>query len=190
MQNLYFSFPRAILRVSQKLYSGSLRVHESHCFVDSWIQGSKIIKSSLLGLVLSTSGAMAGKSSNRASWDWFCRLLEPWPESHQIEPLGIGFVDFLSQCWKVIKSSLLGFVLSHRFTIPAQYYIRRTFDYRIIVHWVTCSWVPCLLTEPLGDPQKICVYAKIFPLYFVRRRCHIPHFIVPCKVGTPRSVMS
>ena len=81
-QNLYFSFPRAILRVSQKLYSGSLRVHESHCFVDSWIQGSKIIKSSLLGLVLSTSGAMAGKSSNRASWDWFCGLLEPMLKSH------------------------------------------------------------------------------------------------------------
>ena len=89
--------------------------------------GSKIIKSSLLGLVLSTSGAMAGKSPNRASWDWFCRLLEPWPESHQIEPLGIGFGDFLSQCWKVIKSSLLGFVLSHRFTIPAQFYIRKHF---------------------------------------------------------------
>ena len=54
-QNLYFSLPRTILSVSQKLYSGSLRVHESHCFVDSWIQGQKIIKSSLLGLVLSTS---------------------------------------------------------------------------------------------------------------------------------------
>ena len=67
-------------------------------FVDFWSHGRKVIKSSFLGLVLSTSGAMAGKSSNRASWDWFCRLLEPWPESHQIEPLGIGFVDFLSQC--------------------------------------------------------------------------------------------
>ena len=141
-------------------------------------------------IVLLIPGSRARKSLNQASWDWFCRLLEPWPESHQIEPLGIGFGDFLSQCWKVIKSSLLGVVLSHRFTIPAQYYIRRTFDYRIIVHWVTCSWVPCLLTEPLGDPQKICVYAKICPLYFVRRRCHIPHFIVTCRVGTPRSVMS
>ena len=96
-------------------------------FWQLWSHGRKVIKSSLLGRVLSTSGAMAGKSSNRASWDWFCRLLEPWPESHQIEPLGIGFVDFLSQCWKVIKSSLLGFVLSHRFTIPAQYYIRKYF---------------------------------------------------------------
>ena len=115
-------------------------------------------------IVLLIHGSKARKSLNQASWDWFCRLLEPWPESHQIEPLGIGFVDFLSQCWKVIKSSLLGFVLSHRFTIPAQYYIRRTFDYRIIVHWVTCSWVPCLLTEPLGDPQKNCVYAKIISI--------------------------
>ena len=60
-------------------------------------------------IVLLIPGSKARKSSNQATWDWFCRLLEPWPESHQIEPLGIGFVDFLSQCWKVIKSSLLGF---------------------------------------------------------------------------------
>ena len=76
-------------------------------FVDFWSHGRKVIKSSFLGLVLSTSGAMAGKSLNRASWDWLCRLLEPMLKSHY--------------------SSLLGFVLSHRFTIPAQYYIRRYF---------------------------------------------------------------
>jgi hypothetical protein len=81
-------------------------------FLDSWSHGRKVIKSSLLGLVLSTSGAMARKSSNRASWDWFCRLLEPWPESHQIESPGTGFVDFWSHGRKVIKSSLLGLVLS------------------------------------------------------------------------------
>ncbi len=75
-------------------------------FVDFWSQGQKVIKSSFLGLVLSTSGAKARKSSNRASWDWFCRLLEPRPESHQIEPPGTGFVDFWSQGQKVIKSSL------------------------------------------------------------------------------------
>ena len=51
-------------------------------FVDFWSQGQKVIKSSLLGLVLSTSGANARKSSNRTSWDWFCRLLEPRPENH------------------------------------------------------------------------------------------------------------
>ena len=34
-----------------------------------------------LGLVLLTSGAKARKSSNRASWVWFSRLLEPTPES-------------------------------------------------------------------------------------------------------------
>ena len=120
LQNLYFSFPRTILSVSQKLYSGSLRVHEGHCFVYSWIQSQKIIKSNLLGLVLLTSGAKAGKSSNRVSWDWFSPRLVPRLESHQIEHLGIGFDDFLSQCWKVIKSSLLGLVLSYRLTIPAQ----------------------------------------------------------------------
>jgi hypothetical protein len=81
-------------------------------FVDFWSQGQKVIKSSLLGPVLSTSGANARKSSNRASWDWFCRLLEPRRGSHQIEPPGTGFVDFWSQGQKVIKSSLLGLVLS------------------------------------------------------------------------------
>ena len=41
-------------------------------------------------------------------WDWFFRFLEPRPESHSIEPLGIGSVDFWSQAQKVIKSSLGG----------------------------------------------------------------------------------
>ena len=41
---------------------------------------------------------------------------------------------------------------------------QKTFCYRIIVHWVICSCVLCLLlTEPAGDPRKICVYAKVFP---------------------------
>ena len=99
--NIYLSYPRAIPNVSQELYSGSLRIHENHCFVDSWIQGQKIIKSipgtgfvdfwsqgqkviksSLLGLVFSISGVNARTSSNRASWDSFCRLLEPRPKSN------------------------------------------------------------------------------------------------------------
>ena len=79
-------------------------------FVDFWSQGQKVIKSSLLGLVFSTSGANARKSLNRASWDSFCRLLEPRLESHQIELLGTGFLDFWSQRQKVFKSSFLGFV--------------------------------------------------------------------------------
>ena len=90
---------------------------------------------------------MAGKLSNRASWDWFCRLLEPWPESHQIELPGTGFVDFWSHGRKVIKSRLLELVLVtswanaekslnrvswdsfclYRFTTPAQFYIRKHF---------------------------------------------------------------
>ena len=41
-----------------------------------------------------------------------CRLLEPGLESHEIEPPGTGFVDFWSQGWKVMRSSLLGLVLS------------------------------------------------------------------------------
>ena len=38
-------------------------------FVDYWSQGQKVIKASLLGMVLSTSGAKARKSLNRGSWD-------------------------------------------------------------------------------------------------------------------------
>ena len=41
----------------------------------------------VLGLVLLTSAGKAGMSPNRDSWDWFCRLLEPGLESHEIEPL-------------------------------------------------------------------------------------------------------
>ena len=62
MQNPYFSFPRAILNVSQDLYSGSFQMHEDYRFVDFWIQGQKTIKSSLMGLVLMTSGAKTRKS--------------------------------------------------------------------------------------------------------------------------------
>ena len=51
-------------------------------FVDYWSQGQRVIKSRLLGMVLSTSGAKARKSLNRGSWDEFCRLLGPRPESH------------------------------------------------------------------------------------------------------------
>jgi hypothetical protein len=41
---------------------------------------------------------------------------------------------------------------------------QKRFCYRIIVHWVICSWVLCLLlTKPVGDPRKICVYAKMCP---------------------------
>ena len=111
-QSLYFSFPRAILNVSQELYSGSLKMHEDHRFVGFWIQGQKTIKSSFLGLVLSTSGAKSRKSLNRVSLGWFSRHLEPRPESHQIELPGTGFADFLSQGWKFIKPSFLGFVFS------------------------------------------------------------------------------
>ena len=49
-------------------------------FLDFWSQRQKVFKSSFLGFVLSTSGAKARKSSNRVSWDWFSRLLEPTPE--------------------------------------------------------------------------------------------------------------
>ena len=41
---------------------------------------------------------------------------------------------------------------------------RKSFCYRIIVHWVICSWALRLLfTEPAGDPHKICVCAYVSP---------------------------
>jgi hypothetical protein len=61
---------------------------------------------------LSTSGAKARKSSNRCSWQSFCRLLEPRPESLQIDAPGYHFVDFWSQGQKVFKSMLLAIILS------------------------------------------------------------------------------
>ena len=103
-------------------------------------------------------------------------------------------VDFWIQGQKTIKSSFMGLVLmtSGAKTRKSWHNITsKNICYRIIVHWVICSWIlRLLLTEPAGDPRKRCVYAKVFPEYFVRRRCHITHFIVTCRVGTPRSVMS
>ena len=81
-------------------------------FVDFWSQCEKVIESNFLGLVFSTSGAKTRKSSNRASWYSFCRLREPKPESHQIEPPGNGFFEFWGQGQKGIKSRVLGLVLS------------------------------------------------------------------------------
>ena len=48
-------------------------------------------------IVLSPSGSNGRKSSNQASRDWFCRLLEPKPENHQIEPPWTGFLAVWSQ---------------------------------------------------------------------------------------------
>ena len=63
-------------------------------------------------LILSTSGAEAGKYSNQGSWSSFCRLLEPKPENAQIELPGAHFVDFWSQGQKMLKSSFLELILS------------------------------------------------------------------------------
>ena len=187
-QNACFSFPRASPNVSHELYSRSFKIYENHCFVAFWIQGQKNIKSSIPGLVLSASGAQARKSSNRASLDWFSRCPEPKPESHQIELPRTGFIDFLSQCrkvmkarllggfldfWsqgqKVIKSSLLGFVLSTSGAKAEKssnrvFWIRRALYYPIIVYCVICLGSPIyVLTEPAKEPQKICVYAQVSP---------------------------
>ena len=62
LQNRYFSFPKAILNVSQGVYPGSFKILEDYRVVDFWIQGQKTIKSSFMGLVLMTSGAKTRKS--------------------------------------------------------------------------------------------------------------------------------
>jgi hypothetical protein len=66
----------------------------------------------LLAIILSTSGAKARKSSNRCSWLSFCRLLEPRPESLQIDAPGYHFVDFWCRGQKFFKSMLLAIILS------------------------------------------------------------------------------
>ena len=87
------------------------------------------------------SGAKARKSSNQLSRDWFHRLLEPRPESHQIKVPGDGFLDIWSQGQKVTKSSLLGLALSNSGAKAEKSsnrtsWIRRAFYYRIIVYCV------------------------------------------------------
>ena len=81
-------------------------------FLDFCSQGQKTIESSFLVIVLSTTGATGRKSSNRAPWDWFWRLLEPTPECYQIEHPGSAFADFWSQGQKVNESSLRGLAVS------------------------------------------------------------------------------
>ena len=61
-QNLYFSFPKGILHVSQEVYPGSFKMLGDYRVVDFWIQGQKTIKSRLIALVLMTSGAKTRKS--------------------------------------------------------------------------------------------------------------------------------
>jgi len=58
---------------------------------DFWSQGQKVLKSMLLAIILSTSGAKARKSS--------------------IDAPGYHFVDFCSQGQKVFKSMLLAIIL-------------------------------------------------------------------------------
>ena len=86
--------------------------HTGHHFVDFWSQCPRSCQIDISCVILPTSGANARKCSNRESRTSFCRLLEPRPESAQIEPPGHHFVDFWSPCQKVLKSSLLDVILS------------------------------------------------------------------------------
>jgi len=122
--------------------SGQIEPPGRH-FVDFWSQGQKVLKSSLLDVILSTSGANARKWSNRASWTSFCRLLEPRPESAQIEPPGRHFVDFWSQGQKVLKSSILSVILSTSCAKAGKYSNR-------------ASWTSfCRLLKPMPESGQI-----------------------------------
>ena len=81
-------------------------------FDDFWNQGHKMLKSSFLELILSSSGAKTIKCLNRRSWSSFCRLPEPKPENAQIGFPGKYFEDFWSQSHKMLKSELLELILS------------------------------------------------------------------------------
>ena len=52
--------------------------------LEPWNKGQKILKSTRLGSIFSTSGPKARKCSNRNSWSPFCRLLCPLQENAEI----------------------------------------------------------------------------------------------------------
>ncbi len=91
--------------------SAQIESPETH-FVDFWRQRQKMLKSKLLELILSTSGAKAIKCLNRSSWSSFCRFPEPKPDNAQIASPGKYFEDFSIQGHKMLKSSLLELILS------------------------------------------------------------------------------
>ena len=91
--------------------SAQIESPETH-FVDFWRQRQKMLKSKLLELILTTSGAKAIKCLNRSSWSSFWRLPEPTLENAQIESPGRYFDDFWNQGHKMLKSMLLELILS------------------------------------------------------------------------------
>jgi hypothetical protein len=93
---------------SHLLYEGIAHSQESEN--PRW--GLVTVTSSFLEFVSATSGAKARTSLNRVFWNWFWRSLEAKPQGHQIDSPRNGFVDFWRQAPKVIKSDLLGLVLS------------------------------------------------------------------------------
>ena len=150
-----------------------------------WSRNLKVIKSNLLGLVFSTSGAKAGKSSNLVSWESLCRFLDPRMESHQIKLPGIrfvGFIDFLSQGRKVIKSRFLGMVFltsgakarksSNRVFRDSlcrlleprlkALWIRGSFYYRIMVYCVIFMGCPIYSTSQRRTHEKYASTHRCF----------------------------
>ena len=82
------------------------------CFVEFWSQSQKTPKSSLLGMVLSSSRTNAKKSQNQTPRDWLRRLLEPVPKKHQITFPWTCFVEFMSPAQQMFKPRVLGLFLS------------------------------------------------------------------------------
>ena len=117
-----------------------------------------------------TFGAKPGKSSNRASWDWFCRLLEPRSESHQIDLPETG--DPTVSKWKSIVwistaragNQLKTCVFSNMLTGL----MRKT------------CYLPVFLCFLFASVQKCC-YLPVFPVIFmflIRKSWYLPVFPV------------
>ena len=102
------SFWNSFYRLLEPRAESAQIAHSGAHAIDFWSQGQKVLKSSILELILLTSGAIGRNCSNLSFRSSFCRLLEPLAESAKIYHSGAHFVDFWSQGQKVFKSSILG----------------------------------------------------------------------------------
>ena len=126
-------FQEFVIWLIPEHYLGRLLGDFWDCFSQLLEPSPKDIKSKILQLIFSISGAHARKLINRDFWDCFSRLLGPRPQSHQIGTSGLltfldfwdqghkdikiktsgtDFSDFWGQGQQVIKSGLLGLLLS------------------------------------------------------------------------------
>ena len=117
--------------------------------------------------VLSTSGAEARKLPNRASWDWFCRLLEPRSESHQIEIPETG--DPTVSKWKSIV-----WISTARAGIQLKTYV-----FSNMLTGLTRKTCYLLVLCFLFASVQKCCHLLVFPILFIillKKNWHLPVF--------------